>query len=154
VHWNPLENGDKTHKLFYHFNNSKNCQQLKVTILGKPSYFMFVWHLFYTQLCTQVYSTCRIGSIESNSKIECRNFRNIIFFKKELIQGKGNIIEYFRNKHMPNHTFPKKLIIRQMGANLALLVRPTGTIFVIHWMQLSICMFTWIQNTCIPYLIT
>ena len=23
VHWKPLENGDKTHKIFCHFNNSK-----------------------------------------------------------------------------------------------------------------------------------
>jgi hypothetical protein len=25
VHWNLLENGDKTHNFFYHFYNSKNC---------------------------------------------------------------------------------------------------------------------------------
>jgi hypothetical protein len=22
VHWNPPENGEKTHKIFFHFNNS------------------------------------------------------------------------------------------------------------------------------------
>jgi hypothetical protein len=35
IYWNPLENGDKTHKNICHFNNSKYYQQLKVTVLGK-----------------------------------------------------------------------------------------------------------------------
>jgi hypothetical protein len=29
------------------------------------------------------YRTCMVGSAENNSKIECRNFRNIIFLKKK-----------------------------------------------------------------------
>jgi hypothetical protein len=35
VLWNPLENGDRAQIFVCHFNNSKYCQQLKVTVLGK-----------------------------------------------------------------------------------------------------------------------
>jgi hypothetical protein len=36
--WNPLENGEKTHNFFGHFDNSKQSQQLILTILGKLPY--------------------------------------------------------------------------------------------------------------------
>jgi hypothetical protein len=35
VRWNPLENGEKIHKTFFHFNNSNYYQQLIVMVLGK-----------------------------------------------------------------------------------------------------------------------
>jgi hypothetical protein len=35
VYWNPPENGTKPTNFFCHPNNSKWCQQLKATILGK-----------------------------------------------------------------------------------------------------------------------
>jgi hypothetical protein len=71
-----------------------------------------------------MYRTLKVGSVENNSKIECRNFRNIIFFKKEFsTMEKINIGEYSKNKHLPNFIFPKELIIRQMGADPALLIR-------------------------------
>jgi hypothetical protein len=38
MRWNPLENGEKTHNFFGHFDNSKQSQQLILTILGKLPY--------------------------------------------------------------------------------------------------------------------
>ena len=61
-------------------------------------------------MCQTINEYCiyRIGLVENNSKIECQNFRKLIFQKK-LTLGKKNVEKYSKNKHLPNLIFPKEI---------------------------------------------
>jgi hypothetical protein len=69
------------------------------------------------------YCTRRAGSAEKNSKIECRNFRNIIFSKKKCNTRKKGILEDILGISICQTLFFQKNNYSANGCRPALLAR-------------------------------
>jgi hypothetical protein len=84
-----------------------------------------ILHYILSHILPVYYHTRRAGLAENNSKIECQNFRNIIFFKKKLTLGKKNVGKYSKNKHLLNFIFSKEINCLADGCRPC----PTGTVY-------------------------